>query len=70
MYLQKLMNNPLINMQTYLTSQILSDIFQDTTTYSAKALSVITQANQIVKETTAEDNSTTTTIQISVNQRK
>lgn len=70
MYLQKLMNNPLINMQTYITSQILSDIFQDTTTYSAKALSVITQANQILKEKTAEDNSMTTTIQISVNQRK
>ena len=70
MYLQKLMNNPLINMQIYITSQILSDIFQDTTTDSAEALSVITQANQILKETTAEDNSTTTTIQISVNQRK
>ena len=70
MYLQKLMNNPLINMQIYITSQILSDIFQDTTTDSAEALSVITQANQILKETTAEDNSPTTTIQISVNQRK
>ena len=57
-------------MQTYITSQILSDIFQDTTTCSAEALSVITQANQILKEKTAEDNSMTTTIQISVNQRK